>query len=113
MQPWVRRRAKKRKDGRMVVVTTVVIEADVLSDLSKRVDQPRLRSALISDAIRFAMASPGWLEAATARANHEEWAEYGNGPASKSTASSSRRGAPSTPRAPSSKPSSSRVKPRE
>ncbi len=72
MQTWIQKRAKKRRDGRMVLVTSVSFEAQVFEQLSNLVTRERHRSAVVNEAIRYVLALPGWLEATMARLSGEE-----------------------------------------
>jgi len=67
VKAWVKKRAKQRKDGRLVLVTTVVFDAQVFDDLYGRVAVDGQRSAVISEALRYALGVPGWLEGTLAR----------------------------------------------
>jgi len=67
MQAWIRNRAKTRKDGRTVFVTSVAFEALVFEALCNAVPRERLRSAIVNEAIRYCLAKPGWLDAMFAR----------------------------------------------
>lgn len=72
MQAWIQKRAKKRRDGRMVFVTSVSFEAQVFEQLSNLVTRERHRSAVVNEAIRYVLALPGWLESTMARLSGEE-----------------------------------------
>ena len=113
VQAWVRKRAKRRRDGRLVLVTTVVFEAAVYDELRKRVLAERFRSAIVSEAVRHALGTPGWLDEALVRlAGEDEEVPSTRTPSTRrsgaprrgpvagvpsSRAPSSRRGAPSFP----------------
>lgn len=73
MQAWIRRRSKVRKDGRMVFITSVVFDAHVFDKLCNYVDQDNgQRSAIVNEAVRYALATPGWIEKAIERLSGEE-----------------------------------------
>lgn len=67
MKPWLKRRAKTRKNGRTVVVTSVVFDTQVFETLCNYVDLDKAqRSEIVNKAVRDALATPGWLESAFA-----------------------------------------------
>jgi hypothetical protein len=67
MLEWVKRRAKTRKDGRMVLITSVVFDADVFNELCKYITRDDgQRSDIINKALRDSLATPGWIESARA-----------------------------------------------
>jgi len=67
MQNWIQLRAQTRKDGRLVFVTSVAFDAHVFDALSLRVHPERQRSGIVNEAVREALARPGWLEATLLR----------------------------------------------
>jgi hypothetical protein len=68
MKPWLERRAKTRKNGRTVVVTSVVFDTEVFEELCHYVDQDKSqRSEIVNKAVRDALATPGWIASAVAR----------------------------------------------
>lgn len=66
MQAWIRNRAKTRKDGRTVIVTSVSFDVQVFEQLCNRVHRERQRSTIVTEAIRHVLAIPGWVEATLA-----------------------------------------------
>lgn len=67
MLAWIKRRAKMRKDGRLVLVTSVVFDASVFSELCMHVTRDDgQRSDIVNKAMRDALATPGWIESAIA-----------------------------------------------
>jgi len=65
MLEWVKRRAKTRKYGRMVLITSVVFDADVFNELCKYITRDDgQRSDIINKALRDSLATPGWIESA-------------------------------------------------
>lgn len=74
MQAWIRNRAKTRKDGRKVFVTSVSFDVELFDELSNRVPRERQRSAIMNEAIRYCLAIPGWLDAILRRLAGEKLA---------------------------------------
>ena len=67
MQAWIQMRAKRRKDGRLVFVTSVGFDAYVFDALCLRVHRERQRSGIVNEAVREALERPGWVEATLLR----------------------------------------------
>ena len=103
MQAWIRNRAKTRKDGRMVFVTSVAFDAHLFEQLANAVPRERQRSAIVNEAIRHALATPGWVESTLTRLGGEE-PERPREPPSSNSLIHARGGidAPQTRRSPSS-----------
>lgn len=98
MKAWVRRRAKRRRDGRLVLVTSVVFDAEVFDELCDWVEEDQQRSAVVNAAVKFALGVPGWVEGVVKREEAaEEVSSRGRaGPGERRGGPSSRRVAPSS-----------------
>jgi len=104
VKPGIRRRAKLRKDGRLVYVTAVVFDAHAFDELCTHVAEEGQRSALLNEALRHVLDTPGWIPSTLARLFPDT---YDAPPAP----SSHSRGAPSS-RPPTSRPAPSSRTPR-
>jgi hypothetical protein len=111
MQAWIRNRAKTRKDGRMVFVTSVSFDVELFDELSNRVPRERQRSAIVNAAIRYCLALPGWLDSIQKRLAGEELAVENARAAPSSNSRIHARGGvegPKTKRSPGSRPPKSK-----
>jgi hypothetical protein len=62
-----RHKAKTPKDGRVVLITSVVFDADVFNESCKYITRDDgQRSDVINKAVRDSLATPGWIESAHA-----------------------------------------------
>ncbi|MDI1480404.1 hypothetical protein [Polyangium sp. y55x31] len=99
MQRWIMQRAKWRKDGRLVVKISAWLEAEVYEQFLGAVPEERIRSFVITEAIRRLLADPALLEevleaVATRRAQppKNEPATKKSGATKKGAATKSKRG---------------------
>lgn len=111
MQAWIRNRAKTRKDGRTVFVSSVSFDLEVFDELSKCVHRERQRSAIINEAIRYCLAIPGWRDAILRRLAGEKLAPMSARPPSSNSRIHARGGVegPKTKRSPGSRPPKSKA----
>jgi len=109
MQAWIQMRAKTRRDGRLVFITSVAFDAHVFDALCLRVHRERQRSGIVSEAVRDALSRPGWIEATLLRISGDELAvENVRDVPSSNSRIHARNGAdgPATRRSPASRPPS-------